>query len=138
MNFQMLTIKTKFILFVLFFSAISTTNAADDNHASLDARFWGTWEGSWLEGMSSGKATLELKDGNSELTFTTRPAFGTQPVSITKINGNEKQLGFHTVGADGHVMRFDLKPSKDYQKLKGKAFYDNLHLELELSRAPSK
>ena len=138
MNVPMLTIKTKFILLVLFFSVCSTTNAADDNHASLDTRFLGTWEGSWLEGMSSGKATLELKDGNGELTFTTRPAFGTQPVSITKINGNEKQLGFQTIGADGHVMRFDLKPSKDYQKLKGKAYYDSLHMELELSRVPSK
>ena len=138
MNFHILTIKTKFILFVLFFSAFSTTNVADDNHAGLDARFLGTWEGSWLEGMSSGKATLELKDGNGELTFTARPAFGTQAVSITKITGNEKQLGFQTIGPDGHVMRFDLKPSKDYQKLKGKAFYDNLHMELELSRVPSK
>lgn len=137
MNFQMLTIKTKFILFVIFFSTFSTTNAADDDHAGLDARFWGTWEGSWLEGMSSGKATLELKDGNSELTFTTRPAFGTQPVSITKIIGNEKQLGFQTIGADGHIVRFDLKPSKDYQKLKGKAYYDSLHMEMELSLVTS-
>ena len=138
MTVEILTIKTKFILVVLFFSAFSATNSADDNHASLDARFWGTWEGSWLEGMSSGKATLKLEDGNGELTFTARPAFGTQPVLITKITGIEKQLVFHTTGADGHVMRFDLKPSKDYQKLKGKAFYDSLHMELELSRALSK
>ncbi len=133
----MLSNKIKFILFALFFAAFATANAADNVNSSLDGRFLGTWEGSWLEGMSSGKATLTLKDESGELTFTTRPAFGARPVSITKITSTERQLGFQTVGADGYVMRFDLKPSKDYQKLKGKAYYDSLHMELELSRVPS-
>jgi hypothetical protein len=133
----MLTSKTRFFLLLLFLSAFASANAADDDQAGLDARFAGVWEGSWLEGMSSGKATLTLKDESGELTFTNRPAFGALPASITKITRTEKQLRFQTVGVDSHVMRFDLKPSKDYQKLKGKAYYDSLHMELELSRAPS-
>ena len=133
----MLTSKTRFFLLLLFFSAFASANATDDDHAGLDARFAGVWEGSWLEGMSSGKATLTFKDESGELTFTNRPAFGARPASITKITRTEKQLRFQTVGADGYVMRFDLKPSKDYQKLKGKAYYDSLHMELELSRVPS-
>ena len=33
-------------------------------------------------------------------------------------------------------MRFDLKPSSDYKKLKGNAHYDGLHMELEFMREP--
>ena len=128
----------KCISYVVFLLTFSHANAADGDLSAIDSRFLGSWKGSWLEGMSSGKVTLEVRELSADLSFTARPAFGTQSAAIAKIVGNEKQLGFQMVGADGHVMRFDLKPSKDYQKLKGKAFYDNLHMELELSRAPNK
>jgi hypothetical protein len=112
------------------------TNAVDNDSTVVDARYIGTWAGNWLEGMSSGKATLQVKETSGELMFTALPSFGTQPTPITKMVGSEKRLGFQTVGADGRVMRFDLKPSGDYEKLKGKAYYDSLHMEVELTRIP--
>ncbi len=110
--------------------------AADGDPATLDSRYLGQWAGNWLEGMSSGKATLQVKETSGELMFSALPSFGTQPTPITKMVGTEKRLSFQTVGADGRVMRFDLKPSGDYKKLKGKAYYDTLHMELELMRVP--
>lgn len=128
-------IKCTFLnVFLLIFSL---ANAADGDHSVIDSHFLGSWKGTWLEGMNSGKVTLEVRESSGELSFTTRPAFGTQSTPIAKIVGNEKQLRFQTVGADGHVVRFDLKPSKDYQKLKGKAYYDSLHMEMELSLVTS-
>lgn len=109
---------------------------ADEIFSGVDHRFLGTWQGNWLEGMSSGKIKLDVKDGAGELSFTALPSFGMQPAAISKITGTEKRLGFYTAGADGRVMRFDLKPSEDFKKLKGKAYYETLHMELELTRTP--
>ena len=110
--------------------------SAETALSAIDTRFFGTWKGSWLEGMSSGKIILEIKDEGGELSFTARPSFGAQPATINKITANDKRLGFHTAGADGRTMRFDLKPSDDFKKLKGNAFYETLHMELELIRVP--
>jgi hypothetical protein len=109
---------------------------ADEGLSGIDPRFFGTWQGNWLEGMSSGKVTLAIKEGAGELSFTALPSFGAQSAAIGKITGDSKRLGFHTAGADGRVMRFDLKPSEDFKKLKGKAYYETLHMELELARTP--
>jgi hypothetical protein len=120
---------------ILFASALvfSSTAFGDD---SVDSRYIGVWKGSWLEGMSSGKATLDIVQGSGALAVTALPWFGVEPAPLKSIKSSEKSLGFQTVGADGRVMRFDLKPSSDYKKLKGKAYYDGLHMELELTREP--
>ena len=113
-------------------------NAAAGEQASntVDSRYIGTWSGNWLEGMSSGKILVEIKDGGGELSFTALPSFGAPPAQIRKVAGDDKRLGFHTAGADGRTMRFELKPTSDFMKLKGKAFYESLHMELELTRLP--
>ena len=121
-----------FLLLAFPFLAFS----ADEMSSTVDPRFFGTWQGNWLEGMSSGKVKLDVKEGAGELSLTALPSFGTQPVAITKISGTDKRIGFYTAGADGRVMRFDLKPSEDFKKLKGKAYYETLHMELELTRTP--
>jgi hypothetical protein len=126
----------KCTLFALAVIAFSPSIAADSDRPMIDSRFIGTWKGSWLEGMSSGKVTLEVGESRGDLSLTTRPAFGTQAVAIAKIVGVEKQLGFYATGADGHAMRFNLTPDKDYKTLKGKAYFDGLHMELDLTRAP--
>ena len=126
----------KYIFFALSVVTFSHSIAADSDRPMIDSRFIGTWKGSWLEGMSSGKVTLEVGKSHGDLSLTTRPSFGTQAVAIAKIVGVEKQLSFYATGADGHAMRFNLTPHKDYQTLKGKAYYDGLHMELDLARAP--
>ena len=123
-------------LFILLMTFSSLAVGADEVSSIVDARFLGTWQGNWLEGMSSGKIKLEVKEGAGELSFSALPSFGTQPAAISKISGTEKRLGFYTAGADARVMRFDLKPSEDFKKLKGKAYYETLHMELELTRTP--
>lgn len=109
--------------------------AGDDVNATVDSRYLGTWNGNWLEGMSSGKIRLEIKESGGEISFTALPSFGVQPATLRKVAGDAKRLGFHTAGADGRTMRFDLKPSVDFKTLKGKAHYESLHMELDLVRA---
>lgn len=110
--------------------------AQDSATPAVESRYTGVWKGNWLEGMSSGRITLEIAENGGQLSFSGRPAFGTDPVSISKIKHSDQQFGFQTAGADGGVMRFDLKPSADYKKLKGKAYYQELHMEVEINRAP--
>ncbi len=122
----------KSILFVLALVVPTTVSSQD----SVDSRYIGVWKGNWLEGMSSGKGSLAIGQNGGQLSFTALSWFGDEPVPLKGITGSEKSLGFQTIGADGRVMRFDLKPSNDYKKLKGKAHYDGLHMELELTREP--
>jgi hypothetical protein len=110
--------------------------AADDVPSTIDSRYIGTWSGNWLEGMSSGKIRVEIKEAGGELSFAALPSFGVQPAQLRKVAGDDKRLAFLTTGADGKTMRFDLKPSGDFKILKGKAHYESLHMELELTRAP--
>ena len=126
--------KCNLFIFVLVFPFLAF--GADEVSSTIDLRFFATWQGNWLEGMSSGKIVLEIKEGSGELSFTALPSFGAHPATVNKIIGNNKRLGFHTAGADGRTMRFDLKPSEDFKKLKGKAYYETLHMELELIRVP--
>ena len=110
--------------------------AQDNAVTTVDPRYVGVWKGKWLEGMSSGNAILDLAESSGQFSFTALPPFGTDPAPINKIKASDKQLEFQTVGADGRVMRFDLKPSGDYKKLKGRAYYDGLHMEIEFARTP--
>jgi hypothetical protein len=122
----------KSILFVLAVVLPATVSSQD----SVDSRYIGVWKGNWLEGMSSGKAFLAFGQSGGQLSFTALPWFGIEPAPLKGIKGSEKSLAFQTIGADGRVMRFDLKPSNEYKKLKGKAHYDGLHMELEFTREP--
>lgn len=108
--------------------------AQDGVTPAVESRYIGIWKGNWLEGMSSGAVTLDLAENGGQFSFSGLPAFGAEPAPISKINSSGKQLGFQTVGADGRVMRFELKPFADYKKLKGKAYYEGLHMEVEFSR----
>ncbi len=115
--------------------ALNST-AGDHGTAALDSRYIGTWSGNWLEGMSSGKIRVEIKEAGGELSFAALPSFGVQPAQLRKVTSDDKSLAFFTTGADGKTMRFELKPSGDFNILKGKAHYESLHMELELTRAP--
>jgi hypothetical protein len=126
----------KCILFTLSLIVPLVASGADGDSRDIDSRYIGTWNGHWLEGMSSGKILLEVKENGGELSFTALPSFGANSAAIGKVMGNEQRLTFHTAGADGRTMRFDLKPSGDFKKLRGKAHYESLHMELELTRLP--
>ena len=110
--------------------------AQDNTVTTVDSRYIGVWKGKWLEGMSGGSAILDLAESSGQFSFTALPPFGADPAPINKIKGSDKQLEFQTVGADGRMMRFDLKPSGDYKKLKGRAYYNGLHMEIEFTRTP--
>ena len=112
--------------------------AADESApvTALDSRYAGVWQGTWLEGMSSGKAKLEITQSGGQLSFTSLPNFGVAPASLRKLTANEQRLSFETAGADGRTIRFELKPSGDHQRLQGKAYYDGLRMELDLSKTP--
>lgn len=130
--------KFLFCLFALLLNFSAAVIAADESTSTtnLDGRYVGVWEGAWLEGMSSGKVKLEITESGGQLSFTSLPNFGVTPASVRKLTGNEKRLGFETAGADGRTMRFELKPSSDNKQLKGKAYYDGLHMELDLAKTP--
>ncbi len=116
--------------------AVSLIGFTQDGAASeLDSRYIRTWNGTWLSGMTSGKAILNVSEIGGQFSLTAIPSFGSDPAPISKIKSSEKQLEFQTVGADGRVMRVELKLSGDQGKLKGKAYYEGLHMEVELSRA---
>lgn len=124
---------------ILFFAMLlipALSSGADEQAINVDSRYLGSWNGTWLEGMSSGKVALEIRETGGQLSLSPLPNFGAQPAAIAKVVGNENRVGFQTAGADGRSMRFDLKPSGDFKKLTGKAHYDGLHMELELKRAP--
>ena len=125
----------KSILVLLFCLTGFAATGADEASLRVDNRYLGIWKGAWLEGMSSGKIQLEIKESTGHLTFTALPSFGAEAAILSKLGGTQQRLGFQTSGADGRVMRFNLSPSADFSKLKGKAHYDSLHMELELSRA---
>ena len=131
---------TKFLFcgFALLLNCSPALMAADESApaTAIDGRYVGVWEGAWLEGMSSGKVKLEITESGGQLSFTSLPNFGVTPASVRKLTGNEKRLGFETAGADGRTIRFELKPSSDNKQLKGKAYYDGLHMELDLAKTP--
>jgi hypothetical protein len=128
--------KTLKCILACFGLLLALNSAAGDEAAStIDSRYIGTWNGNWLEGMSSGKIRLEIKEAGGDLSFTALPSFGIQPTQLRKVTSDDKRLAFLTTGADGKTMRFELKPSEDFKILKGKAHYESLHMELELTRA---
>ena len=130
-------IKALFCFFTLVLNFSTAGFAGDENPpiTSLENRYEGRWQGNWLEGMSSGKAALEVTESGAQMSLSSLPVFGAAPISVTKLTSDDKQLKFTAVGADGRSYRFDLKPSSNGSKLIGKAFYDSLHMELELARA---
>jgi hypothetical protein len=103
----------KSVLFALALVYPATSFSQD----GVDSRYIGVWKGNWLEGMSSGKATLNISESSGLLSFTALPSFGVEPAPLKSIKGSEKSLGFQAIGADGRVMRFDLKPSSEYKTL---------------------
>lgn len=131
---------TKFLFYsiVWIFNFSADVFASDENTSTtnLNSRYVGTWQGTWLEGMSSGKAKLEITEFSGQLSFTALPNFGAAPANLRKLAGNEKHFAFETAGADGRTMRFELKPSSDGKQLKGKAYYDSLHMEVEFAKTP--
>lgn len=129
----------KYIKCILLFYGVMNFLAAtaqDSAAPAVDTRYIGNWNGTWVEGMSSGNATLSITENGGQFAFTALPAFGRDPAAINKIKGTAGQLSFHVIGADGRVMRFELMPLSEFKKLKGKAHYDGLHMEVELFRTP--
>ena len=88
---------TKFLFYsiVWIFNFSADVFASDENTSTtnLNSRYVGTWQGTWLEGMSSGKAKLEITEFSGQLSFTALPNFGAAPANLRKLAGNAEMLG---------------------------------------------
>jgi hypothetical protein len=100
-------------------------------------RLAGKWQGSWLEGMSTGKVFLELAPGagQSKIELTGFPKFGPGKAPVRDVVAQGETLKFVTVRADGEKVTFDLKLNDAGSKMKGKARYEGSRMEVELVRS---
>jgi hypothetical protein len=120
---------------LLWFSmALPLANAQQPEAAAQ--RFLGKWQGSWLEGMASGKVFLDLAaaEGESKIEMTRLPKFGAGKALVREVLTEGQTLKFVTARADGEKVSFDLKLNEAGSRLKGTARYEGSRAEVELVR----
>jgi hypothetical protein len=131
----------RFVTFVAFacvlgMTLLLETSLQAQETAKLD-RFAGKWQGSWLEGMSSGKVFLDLGASagqEAKIELTSFPKFGPGVAPVRDIAAENETLKFSTPRSDGKEIKFELTLNQAGNKLKGKARYEGSRVEVELAR----
>jgi hypothetical protein len=93
----------------------------------------GTWEGPWYRGMSSGKATFEIKDGGGTLKLTNADTFGDQPRPLSKVDFDGQTFRFEVRG--GSPLAASLKLNEKGDQMKGMGKFEGFGVRFELGRA---
>jgi hypothetical protein len=110
--------------------ALAPLRAGAQGTAAID----GTWEGPWYRGMSSGKATFEIKDGVGSVKLTNSETFGEEPRPLSKLDFDGKTFRFE-VHAGGGPLGASLKLNEKGDQMKGMGKYEGFGVRFELTRA---
>jgi hypothetical protein len=93
----------------------------------------GTWEGPWYRGMSSGRATFQIKDGGGTMQLTNGEAFGDDAKPLTQVSFDGKSFGFRADGG-GRPLTATLKLNDKGDQMKGMGKYQGFGVRFELTR----
>jgi hypothetical protein len=96
----------------------------------------GTWEGPWYRGMSSGKATFEIKDGGGTLKMTNAESFGDEPRPLSKVEFDGKTFRFEARGGASGPLAASLKLNEKGDQMKGMGKYEGFGVRFEVARPP--
>jgi hypothetical protein len=110
--------------------ALGTARAMAADTAAID----GKWEGPWYRGMSSGRATFEIKDGAGSVQLTNSETFGDQPRALSKLEFDGKVFRFEVPGSGG-PLNASLKLNDKGDQMKGMGKYEGFGVRFELTRA---
>jgi hypothetical protein len=94
----------------------------------------GKWEGPWYRGMSSGRATFEIKDGAGSVKLTNSETFGDEPRALSKVEFDGKVFRFEVPGGTG-PLNASLKLNDKGDQMKGMGKYEGFGVRFELTRA---
>ena len=118
-----------------FLLAVATVSFAVPGLAQTagNATIDGTWEGPWYRGMSSGRATFQIKDGAGTLQLTNGESFGEQARALTKVSFDDKAFRFQVDGGGGPLTAA-LKLNDRGDQMKGMGKYEGFGVRFELTR----
>jgi hypothetical protein len=112
--------------------SIAASAEQTDTHA-ID----GVWEGPWYRGMTSGKAKLEIKEGEGTIQLVALDNFGNEPQPLKELGFDGKVLTFRTKGASGSTLNATLKLNEAATDLKGMCKFDGFTVRVEARRLPA-
>lgn len=117
-------------LVVAAFAALAFAAPLD---AADTAKIDGVWEGPWYRGMTSGKASFEIKAGGGTMQLTNSETFGDQPTPLTKVEFDGESLRFVGNGGGGPLTAA-LTLNQRGDQLKGMGKYEGFTVRFELKR----
>lgn len=94
----------------------------------------GTWEGPWYRGMTSGRATLTVRDGKGVLQLTNSETFGAAPRPAERLVVDGKAVSLRATGEGGAALSADLTVNASGDQMKGMGKYEGFGVRLELRR----
>ena len=109
--------------------ALGAAGAIAGDTAAID----GKWEGPWYRGMSSGKATFQIKDGGGSVKLTNSETFGDEPRALSKVEFDGKVFRFE-VATGGGPLTAGLKLNDRGDQMKGMGKYEGFGVRFELTR----
>jgi hypothetical protein len=109
--------------------ARAADTGAIDNTGAID----GTWEGPWYRGMSSGRATFQIRDGGGSVQLTNAESFGEEPKPLSAVAFDGSAFKFRADGGGG-PMTATLKLNERGDQMKGMGKYEGFGVRFELSR----
>jgi hypothetical protein len=108
--------------------------AGGDGLAGDTAAIDGKWEGPWYRGMSSGRATFEIRHGGGSVKLTNAETFGDDPRALSKVEFDGKVFRFEVPGGGGPLSAA-LKLNDQGDQMKGMGKYEGFGVRFELMRA---
>jgi hypothetical protein len=94
----------------------------------------GVWEGPWYRGMTSGRAKLEIKEGEGTIQLAALDNFGNEPQPVRELGFDGKTLTFRTKGEGGSTLTATLKLNDAVTDLKGMCKFEGFTVRVEVKR----
>ena len=107
--------------------------AAGRAHTADTAAIHGTWEGPWYRGMSSGRATFQIRNGGGSIQLTNAESFGDEPKPLSAVAFDGKAFKFRADGGGG-PMTATLNLNDKGDQMKGMGKYEGFGVRFELTR----
>lgn len=112
--------------------AIAALAQQADTHA-ID----GAWEGPWYRGMTSGRAKLEIKEGEGTIQLVGLDNFGNEPQPLKELGFDGKVISFRVKGEGGSTLSATLKLNEAGTDLKGMCKFEGFTVRVEVKRVVS-
>jgi len=87
--------------------------------------------------MTSGRAKLEIKDGEGMIQLAALDNFGNGPQPLKEVGFDGKTLTFRTKGEGGSTLTAALKLNEAATDLKGMCKFEGFTVRVEVKRAPA-